>query len=1035
MRITIQGANEHNLKDVDVEIGDGLTVVTGVSGSGKTSLVFDTLYHEARRRFLEVFSLGERLSPADVRTITGLGPAVAVGQNLLNRNPGSTLATASGLHPFLRLLYAHLGERACAQCGAPISVHADDEIIERLDSLAQDAPLTVVAPIVRQVFGSHRTLVSLLIESFGRDAVYLDGALASDTPGAALNAAEAHDIALRVAELPAAAGVGEIRDALERVWALGASAVTVRSRGRTTTLSRAPVCTQCGTWFGELSPVRFHQSCPHCNGDGCDQCDHTGMHPEAAAVRWQGLRLPDLLALPVIEVQRRFAEAKLPSTAARLEAEIARRLGALERVGLGYIALDRPSPTLSRGESQRVRLAVALTSRLEDIVHVLDEPTIGQHPADVARLLPAFRELGGPVIYVEHDRIAAAAADHAVDLGPGAGAAGGAVVFSGTPAGLWEMDTPSGCYFSLRERVMIPDLRPEPEQFLTLRGAYLRNLRGIDVAIPLGRLTVITGVSGSGKSTFVEDILAASLSAGLPVGCTAVDGPSLKAVIVDQGPIGRNPRSNPATYTKLADIVRDAFAAATDLSASHFSFNRPEGACPACKGIGAVEVAMRYLPSTWIPCAECDGRRFSDEVLSAGVTFGEDELSIADFYQLTIAEVAPLLRASRYLPAKAKQVAGRILQALLDIGLGYLELGQPSPTLSGGEAQRVKLAKFLGQRGLAGQMLILDEPSTGLHPQDVSGLLKVLDRLVRDGATVVVVEHNTDIIRAADWVTDLGPGAGPQGGDLVYAGPPDGLLRAEGSITGQALRDEALVRPRRLPAPSVADTEGQSTETAPEAIHIRGAKANNLRDVSVAFPKGRLTVVTGVSGSGKSSLVGDVLESEARRRFLETLSMYERQGTHEGPEADVDEITGLGVAVTVGGGGRGHFGRRNTVGAATELSHHLAILFSWLGERDCPNCGTPLQRTSPSRHMAGQRRSGAWRCPQCGTVLPRRIPAPLLLVGLCGSVYDLSRRGHVARAEPRQADRASRDAPVRWRDVLPRFLSQGLSLQADERWI
>jgi excinuclease ABC subunit A len=667
------------------------------------------------------------------------------------------------------------------------------------------------------------------------------------------------------------------------------------------------------------------------------------------------------------EVRKRFASTRLPVTADRLEHEIISRLDALSQVGLGYIALDRSSPTLSRGEAQRVRLAVALTSRLEDILHVLDEPTIGQHPADVARLLPAFRELGGPVVFVEHDRIAAAAADHAIDLGPGAGDAGGEVTFSGTPEGLWASDTATGRAFSLRDRVAVPEPRPLPEAFLTVRGAHLRTLRHIDVPIPLGRLTVVTGVSGSGKSTFVEDVLARSLAGGV-VGCDAIDGPPVKVVTVDQSPIGRNPRSNPATYTKLSDIVRELYATATGLSASHFSFNRPEGACPACKGIGAIEVQMRYLPSTWIPCAACEGARFSDEVLAATASFGEIELSIAGFFKLSIAEALPLLRSCEYLTPEQRRGASRILRALREVGLGYLSLGQPSPTLSGGEAQRVKLAKFLGRQGLSERLLILDEPSTGLHPYDVVGLLKVLDRLVRNGATVVVVEHNTDIIRAADWVVDLGPGAGPHGGALVYAGPPEGLLSNSASITGQALREEALVHPRPTTAEPATDTRRD------QEIRIEGARAHNLQNVSVAFPKNRLTVVTGVSGSGKSSLVDDVLETEARRRFLETLSMYERQGTQEGPEASVESVSGLGVAVSVGGGGRGHFGRRNTVGTATELAHHLAVLFSWLGERDCPECGTPLRRTSPDRDLAEQRRSGLWRCPACGATAPVAAP-------------------------------------------------------------
>ena len=988
MPIRIKGAAEHNLKDVAVEIGDGLTVVTGVSGSGKTSLVFDTLYHEARRRFLEIFSLGQRLAPADVRSITGLGPAVAVGQNLLNRNPGSTLATASGLHPFLRLLYANFGERVCATCGAAISVATEDEIVERIAALASQAPALLLAPLLRRALGSHRTLLTALAETFGADALWVDGSPLSGGPLPALNPDAPHDLDVAAGWLPALEGGGQssaiVRQAVGQIWALGASAVLVRWEGRPDVLlSRAPVCAQCGTWFGQLRPVHFHQNCDQCEGQGCERCGGTGLHPEAAAARWQGLRLPDLLQLSVSQVRRLFAEGDVPPGAERLEVEITRRLDALDRVGLGYIGLDRSSPTLSRGESQRVRLAVALTSRLEDIVHVLDEPTIGQHPADVARFLPAFRDLRGPVVYVEHDRIAAAAADRALDLGPGAGGFGGEVTFTGAPAELWDADTPTGRYFSLRERVTLPEARAAPDAFLTVHGAHLRNLRDIDIPIALSRLTVITGVSGSGKSTFVEDVLAASLKDWEPVGCRSLKGPRLKAVTVDQSPIGRNPRSNPATYTKLSDIVRDAFAAATGLSPSHFSFNRPEGACPACKGIGAVEVKMRYLPSTWLPCTACDGQRFSDEVLAATATFGDQAFSIADVYRATISRIGPLLRTSEHLSAKQQRAAGRILQAMGDIGLGYLTLGQPSPTLSGGEAQRVKLAKYLGRRKLSGQLLILDEPSTGLHPQDVSGLLTVLDRLVRSGATVVVVEHNTDIIRAADWVVDLGPGAGPKGGDLIYAGSPDGLLTCPASITGMALLEEDQLEPRD------GASAGEDPLVEP-AIRIEGATANNLRNVDVAFPKGRFTVVTGVSGSGKSSLVGDVLESEARRRFLETLSMYERQGTREGPEAAVRDVAGLGVAVTVQGGRQGRYGRRNTVGLATEINHHLAVLYSWLGERDCPECGVPMVRRSAGRQLAARRRAATWHCPSCDATYPVAAPrhfAPSVYAAACTTCH------------------------------------------------
>ncbi|UCC76463.1 MAG: ATP-binding cassette domain-containing protein, partial [Anaerolineales bacterium] len=506
-----------------------------------------------------------------------------------------------------------------------------------------------------------------------------------------------------------------------------------------------------------------------------------------------------------------------------------RRLEALNTAGLGYVDLDRSSPSLSRGEAQRVRLALALTSRLEDMLHVLDEPTIGQHPADVAHLLPALRQLAGAVIYVEHDRLAASVADQVVDLGPGAGREGGRLIFRGPPAGLWKADTPTGRYFSLRQRVTVPPLRSEPERFLTVRGAHLRNLRQIDVPIPLGRLTVITGVSGSGKSTLVEDVLVASLSSGEPIGCQGIDGPQLKAVMVDQGPIGRNPRSNPATYTKLSDTVRDLFSTVTGLTPSHFSFNRPEGACPACKGMGAIEVEMRYLPSTWIRCAVCDGRRFSDEVLSARVSFAEQSLSIAEFYAQSVGEALPLLAHEERLPEKSKHRAHRILKALHDVGLGYLALGQPSPTLSGGEAQRVKLAKYLGRSGLSSQLLVLDEPTTGLHPQDVSNLLTVLDRLVCRGATIVIVEHNADVIRAADWAIDLGSGAGPAGGRVLFAGPA-GQLAEQPSATGQALRDDAGIQPRPPAAIRPPDRS--------PCISIRDARVHNLQGVDVDLPKG-----------------------------------------------------------------------------------------------------------------------------------------------------------------------------------------------------
>jgi excinuclease ABC subunit A len=949
MPIQIRGAAEHNLQTINVDFPDGLTVVTGVSGSGKTSLVFDTLYHETRRRFLEIYALGSselRLTPARVDAINGLRPAIAVGQNLLNRNPNSTLATASGMHPFLRLLYANYGERRCIECGTILSILSEDEILARLADISAHEPLRIYAPLLKDVLGSHRTLLAALKDQFELTSIQVDGQHWGGDP---LPADRPHSLAIELAAYQAPASITQLRDVLQTAHALGCYALSIQTTKISQTLSTAPVCTTCGHWFYELEPRHFHTTCANCQGQGCKRCEDTGIIPDAAVVRLHAIRFTDLLALNVDEALNFFTQQAFPASSERLCSEIIRRLNALQRVGLGYISLDRPSPSLSRGESQRVRLAVALTSRLEDLLHVLDEPTIGQHPADIIRLLPALRELPGPVIYVEHDRSAAAQADHAIDLGPGAGARGGQVIFDGTPAALWNADTSTGRYFSMRERVSIPEPRPVPDEFFTIHGAHLRNLQDIDILIPLKRLTVVTGVSGSGKSTLVEDVLHASLTKKEPRGCRQLEGDLLKSIMVDQSPIGRNPRSNPATYTKLSDVIRETFAQSTRLSASHFSFNRPEGACPTCKGMGAVEIKMRYLPSTWITCSDCEGQRFSDQVLESRVAFGERQLSIADFYQLSIQTATTLLTEYEHLSLKNRQTAQRILSALSDIGLGYLTLGQPSPTLSGGEAQRVKLAKYLGRRTLAKNLIILDEPTTGLHPEDVSRLLVVLDRIVRAGATVVVVEHNSDVIRAADWVIDLGPGAGPSGGRLLFAGPAAELTAVKSSSTAQALAGEADLQPNERSKNSEACQSNQ--------IEIMDAHAHNLKHINVEIPKGSLTVITGLSGSGKSSLVVDILEAEARRRFLETLSLYERQSTKEGPQADVGSISGLGVTLTIAPEKR-QYNLRASVGTATEISYHLAVLFATAGERRCPECSASMQRGSD------------WRCPECRATAP-----------------------------------------------------------------
>ncbi|MFW9998566.1 MAG: hypothetical protein ACFE9Q_01515 [Candidatus Hodarchaeota archaeon] len=948
MEIKIRGAEEHNLKNVDVDIKDGLTVITGVSGSGKTSLIFDILYKEARRRFLEAFSVSKdeiKLSPAKVRSITGLGPTIALGQNVLNRNPNSILASAIGLIPLLKILYARFGDRKCHVCGSNLSVLKEDEIIAKVDGLRKRESLIISALLVRKIKGSHQTLIELLKKEFGFEAVLVDGKPVRTE----LNPKESHDIQIQIGQVTASSNINEIRNIVKTISSLGANSLIVEGKSVKSIISRVPICVECGNWFGELEPTHFKKNCPHCKGRGCKECNKTGYHPLASNVSWEGMLFSQILTKSVGELITYFSKEELPITN-RLLQEIKKRLLALKTVGLDYLTLDRVSPTLSRGESQRVRLAIALLSELEDITHILDEPTIGQHPADVARLLPVLHNLEGPVIYIEHDRQAALSADNVIDIGPGAGRYGGEIIFTGTPAELWKAETPTGKFFSSREKVKIPKYRPKPQLFLTVENAKKHNLKNISCKIPLNRLTVITGVSGSGKSTLVENVLFSTLKGKETIGCDGIKGPNVKPIMVDQGPIGKNPRSNPATYTKIADLIRKVFAKATRFNATYFSFNTPEGQCPTCNGMGALEIKMRYLPSNWIDCPDCNGQRFSEEILTEKVKFEDKEYSIAEFYDIPISEVVKILDKEKRLSIGDLNSANQMLKALNDIGLGYLSLGQPSPTLSGGEAQRIKLSKYLGRKTLKDHLIILDEPSTGLHPQDLAGLLKILNNLIQNGATLVVVEHNIDIIRAADWIIDLGPGSGPSGGEIIYQGSLKEFMDIHSSLTARALKEEE----KTLPLIEKVKKKRESSEN----IIIQNAHIHNLKNVNVKIPKKKLTVITGVSGSGKSSLIIDTLETEARRRYLETLSMYERQGIKESTEALVENIQGLGITASIIPEKIIHgwyFNLRNTIGKATDIILHLSNIFSYMGKRTCPKCNQWMEREEK------------WVCKKCNT--------------------------------------------------------------------
>ncbi|TCO51365.1 excinuclease ABC subunit A [Kribbella antiqua] len=905
----VLGASEHNLLDVDVTFGPGVTAVVGVSGSGKSSLAFDVVYTEARRRLTESFALGRRgarVPAAQVRGIEGLGPAVAIAQNVLNVNPSSTVATSVGLHPFLRILYARFADVTCPRCEVAVrSVSREERLAIALDMLATTGSLAVEVAVARGLRRSHARLLAGLRGRF--DAVTIDGCPWAATKSSRvprLDPAVPHDVVVRVATLQAGASAAEVRAALERADALGSPEVRLDGAP----VLRTPICPSCSEWVRPLEPMAFR-----------DPAVDTSSH------RIAGMTLPELLARPLSEVLEFVEQLPVGLRAARIQDELLRRLRPMVALGLGHLALDRSMPTLSRGEAQRTRLAVVLGGRLEDLLHVLDEPTIGLHHTDLKPLLDAMASLPGPVLMVEHDRAAIAMADDVVEIGPAGGRGGGELVFQGTPAELWRADTASGRGFSAPARVRRAP-RAIGDQRIGISGATMRNLRGVDCEIPIGALTVITGPSGAGKTTLARDVLLASIRAHAPIGCATYEAPAVRAIAVDQKPLGNNPRSNPATYTKVFDRIRDVFANETGRSASEFTFNRAEGACPECEGMGAVAISLGELAPIWVPCEDCEGRRYRPEVLEATWK----GLSIADVLELSVDEASALF--------VEHQAVTHILETLQEVGLGYVTLGQPSPSLSGGEAQRVRLAREV-TKAKTGDLVLLDEPTTGLHPADLNRLLTVLDKLTANGCTVVVVEHHADVIASADWRIDLGPGGGPDGGRLQHCGPPVAEKRPR-------------VTPRAKP---------RAGRRSSDVIRVRGARANNLQGIDVEFAKGRFTVVTGVSGSGKSSLVGDVVAAEANRRLLECLSVYERQSVREGPEAPVDSLTGLGPTISIDASGTtfppGGPGRwdaaRTTVGGSSDLDRLISLVLARGGVRSCLACGGEnVRRSSPTPEAA-----------------------------------------------------------------------------------
>ena len=697
----------------------------------------------------------------------------------------------------------------------------------------------------------------------------------------------------------------------------------------------------------------------------CPDCEGTRLNPRARAVRVGGKSLTALGAMPIGRIARFFDDlaGEPPSDLApderstpldalsrliaeELLKEIRGRLGFLTNVGLHYLALDRAAPTLSGGEAQRIRLASQVGAGLVGVLYILDEPSIGLHPRDNERLiatLQRLRDVGNTVIVVEHDEETMRAADHLVDFGPGPGVKGGGVVAQGSLAALAKApESLTGQYLSGKRAIEVPKTRKPPGAArLTIVGARQNNLKNIDVSIPLGLFVCVTGVSGSGKSSLVGDVLREVLARDLngaegePGAHDRIDGIEHldKVIDIDQSPIGRTPRSNPATYIKLFDLIRDLYTKLPDSKArgyppGRFSFNVPGGRCEACEGNGSNKLEMDFLADVWVVCPVCAGKRFGRETLH--VRFKGK--SVADVLEMDVQEALEHF-------ANVPKISA-MLQTLHDVGLDYMKLGQASPTLSGGEAQRIKLARELVRKGTGKTLYILDEPTTGLHFEDVRKLLAVLHGFKEQGNTVVVIEHNLDVVKTADWVVDLGPEGGGGGGRLVAEGTPEQIAAIEESHTGAALR-KILGGKRKTLKARGRPAKRKSSEAGLAAIEVRGARQHNLKGVDVDIPRHKMTVCSGPSGSGKSSLAIDTLYAEGQRRYVESLSSYARQFLAPLQKPKVERITGLSPAVSIEQKTTSK-SPRSTVGTVTEIYDYIRILFARLGEPHCPSCGTKI---------------------------------------------------------------------------------------------
>jgi len=832
--IIIKGAREHNLKNIDVTIPrDQLVVITGLSGSGKSSLAFDTIYAEGQRRYVESLSAYarqflEQMGKPDVDSIEGLSPAISIEQKSTSHNPRSTVGTVTEIYDYLRLLFARVGRPSCFQCGDEITAQTVQQMVDAIGLLPEGSKFQVLAPIVRGRKGEYRKEL-LDMRRAGYVRARVDGQLVELGEDITLDKQKKHTIEIVVDRLvmkSSEALTRRLADSVETSLKLAGGLVGVLTdNGKVSLYSEKLACIRCGVSYPEITPRVFsfnspHGACPACDGIGyamipgcpddedftllepCGVCKGARLRPESLSVKVAKQSIAEVTNLSVRAAADFFSSLTFTERelviAHRILKEIRERLGFLVNVGLDYLTLDRAAATLSGGEGQRIRLATQIGSGLVGVLYILDEPSIGLHQRDNRRLLQTLlrlRDLGNTVVVVEHDAETMMAADHLIDMGPGAGTQGGQVIAQGTPTDVMgNLDSLTGQYLRGTQMVSLPRRQRKAKGLLSIVGATKHNLKGVTAKIPLGLLTCVTGVSGSGKSTLVLEVLFHSLSQLLYHKKPKIDGckellgvDALDKVIdIDQSPIGRTPRSNPATYTGLFSFIRDLYSNLPEsrvrgYKPGRYSFNVKGGRCEACQGDGLIKIEMHFLPDVYVTCEVCKGQRYNRETME----IHHKGKSIADVLNMTVDDAVEFFEHIPFIKRK--------LDTLHDVGLHYVKLGQSATTLSGGEAQRVKLSRELSKRPTGRTMYILDEPTTGLHFADVQRLLDVLDRLVEAGNTVVVIEHNLDVIKNADWVIDLGPEGGDRGGEIVAEGHPKEIAKSKRSYTGQVLKEAGVV--------------------------------------------------------------------------------------------------------------------------------------------------------------------------------------------------------------------------------------------------